>query len=226
MTAAGGGSGSDVTVSGVAQPGATGVAVTATDAAGAATTPVDATLNADGTWNASIPSADLTDLADGAVTLDATYAVPDVATGAAAHIDGAPLAIEKKSVDGGVEVTPAPDWRCRRATRCAGYPAHPRTPVVRPQHVEDLPALARKGRIRVALYVPSGAKVVRVRLSHGGKTKYLKYFTAASAGTRQVLYLKGKSLQSVKRGAHTLTVSAGPSRTQQGNAIKSRVTVN
>ncbi len=65
--------------------------------------------------------------------------------------------------------------------------------------------------------MPSGAKVVRVRLSRGGTTKYLKYFTAAPAGTRQVLFLKGKSVTSLRRGLHTLTVMAGPSKTQLGS---------
>ena len=83
----------------------------------------------------------------------------------------------------------------------------------------------RKGGVRVALYVPAGSKFVRVRLSRGGNTKYLKYFVAAPAGTRQVIYLRGKSLQSVKRGTQMLTVSAGPTRKQQGNAIKSSITV-
>jgi hypothetical protein len=226
VKAATGGSGSDVGVTGVAQLGATGVSVAATDATGAASTPVDATLNADGTWNASIPSANLAALADGPVTLNAVYAVPDVATGAPAHITGAPLAIEKKTVAGDVSVTP--DAPAPGAV--AGPSAAPAKPALGSlAYVSSTSKInlahARTGGIRVALYVPSGAHVVRVRLSRGGKTKYLKFLTAAPAGTRQVLHLKGKSLSSLHRGVYTLSVSAGPSQSQLVSSVKRPVRV-
>ena len=226
VTAATGGSGADVGVTGVAQLSATEVSLSATDETGASTAPVAATLNADGTWNASIPSADLVSLADGKVTLDAVYAVPDVATGAGAHIEGAPLAIEKKTVAGEPSVvTP------EAPAGAAPAPAAPSRPSIgRLTYVNTTSkiyrSLARKGRIRVALYVPAGAKVVRVRLSRSKTTKYLKYFTAAPAGTRQVLFLKGKSVTSLRRGLHTLTVMAGPSKTELGSPIKRSVRVN
>src|SRR5262249_27548519 len=50
--------GSDLAVTGQAQPLATGVQVTATDGS-ATTAPVDATLGADGRWTASIPASEL-----------------------------------------------------------------------------------------------------------------------------------------------------------------------
>jgi hypothetical protein len=218
VKAATGGSGSDVAVNGVAQLGATGVSVAATDATGAASTPVDATLNADGTWNASIPSSDLAALADGPVTLDAVFAVPDVATGAPAHIEGAPLAIEKKTIAGDVSITP------EAPAPAAAPPAAAAKPLGNLAYLRTTKRIgqskARAGRIRVAFYVPSGTRVARVRLSKGGKTKYLKVLGAAPEGTRQVVYLKGKSLSSLHRGLYTLSVSVGPSQSQLVSSVK------
>jgi hypothetical protein len=227
VTAASGGSGADVLVSGKAQPLATGVSVSATDGT-AKSTPVDATLKADGTWSASIPATDVALLADGTVRLDAVYAVPDVATGAPANISGVPMTIEKKTVAGDVSVAPetppAASDPAPAAAAPSAQPALGRLTYVRATSKVYL-AHARTGGIRVAFYVPSGARVVRVRLSRGGKTKYLSYVSAAPAGTRQVVHLKGKSLQKLRTGTHTLTVSAGPSRSQLGAPIKSSVLV-
>jgi hypothetical protein len=226
VTAATGGSGSDVGVSGNAQTDATGVSVLATDANGTASTPVDATLNADGTWNASIPSADLAALADGTVTLDGVYAVPDVATGAKAHIKGAPLAIEKKTVAGDTSVTPeTPPASPAAVAPPAAKPALGSLKYVRTTSKIYL-SKARAGGIRVAFYVPSGARVVRVRLSKGKKTKYVNFLTAAPAGTRQVTHLKGKSLGSLHRGDYTLSVSAGPSQSQLVSSVKKSIRIN
>jgi hypothetical protein len=225
VTAATGGSGADVDVSGEAQPSATGVSVAATDANGLKSTPVDATLNADGTWDAALPSADLAPLADGQVTLDAVYAVPDVATGAPAHITGAPLAIEKHTVSNDVSVTPDTPAPPVDAAPPAAAPSLGRLTYVRTTSKIYL-SKARAGGIRVALYVPSGSHVVRLRLSKGGKTKFVQFVNAAPAGTRQVLHLKGKSLSSLHRGVYTLSVSAGPSRSQLVSAVKSNIRVN
>jgi hypothetical protein len=225
VTAATGDPGADLSVSGNSQFLTTDVAVTATDGQ-ATTTPVDATLAADGTWTATIPAHQLGKLADGRLTLNGVYAVPDVATGASAHITGAPLAAEKTSPAGGVEVTPAP---------AAPAPAAPATPAPKAT-AGRLTAIqattrislahARKGGIRVAWTVPAGAKVVRVRLSHNKNTEYLKFVTAAAPGSRQTVNIKSASLaRKLRRGTSKLSVMAGPSRTELGQALTSNIGV-
>lgn len=226
VTAATGDPGADLSVSGNSQFLTTDVAVSATDGQ-ATTTPVDATLAADGTWTATIPADQLSKLADGPLTVNGVYAVPDVATGASAHITGAPLAAEKTSPAGGVEVTPAP---------AAPAPAAPATPAPKAT-AGRLTAIqattrislahARKGGIRVAWTVPAGAKVVRVRLSHNKTTEYLKFVTAAAPGSRQTVNIKSASLaRKLRRGTSTLSVMAGPSRTELGQALTSNIGVH
>ena len=102
------------------------------------------------------------------------YAVPDVATGTAAHITGVPIEIEKKTVGGEVSDHARPERpllprsRSRRPRRLGSLSVVRTTSKVTLAH-------ARNGGIRVAFYVPTGSKVVRLRLSRGGKTKYLTY---------------------------------------------------
>jgi hypothetical protein len=230
VTAATGGSGTDMTVSGSAQPLATGVSVTATD--GQATTPpVDATLAADGTWAATIPAGQVAALADGAVTVDGVYAVPDVSTGAPAHIGGKPLSIQKTTVAGDVPVhdtPPAPEPAQPPAATPAPAPAAPSVGRLTRIRVTSRISLtdARRGGIRVSFIVPAGAQVVRVRLAHHTSTAYLKLLAAGKPGTRQTVRLDGASLaRKLRRGAYALTVAVGPSRTQLGSAITSTVSV-
>ena len=88
-------------------------------------------------------------------------------------------------------------------------------------------AHARKGGIRVAWTVPAGAKVIRVRLSHKKTTEYLKFVTAAAPGSRQIVNIKGASLaRKLRRGTSKLTVMAGPSRTELGQALTSNIGVH
>src|ERR1700761_5652836 len=73
--------GSDLTVSGVAQPLATGVSVSASDGTNT-TAPMSTTPAANGTWSATIPASELAGLANGNLTVTPVMAVPDVSTGA------------------------------------------------------------------------------------------------------------------------------------------------
>jgi hypothetical protein len=225
VTAATGDSGTDLSVSGNAQLLSTGASVTATDGQ-AVTTPVDATLAADGTWSATIPAAELAKLADGPVTVNGVFAVPDVSTGAAAHIAGAPLSAQKTTVAGAPEITPDGS-----APAPAPAPAAPAATVGRLTSIRTTARIslahALKGGIHTSFIVPAGAKVVRVRLARGGKTTaYVKFLAAAKPGTRQTVKLTGSTLsRKLRSGTYTLSVMAGPSRTQLGQAVKSNVTV-
>jgi hypothetical protein len=233
VTAATGGSGADVSVSGVAQPLATGVALSATDG-GKSTPAVTGTLAADGTWTATLPVSQLAGLTDGTIALSAVFAVPDVATGSAAHITGVPLSIRKQTVAGGVSVTPDPTGQIPGPG--GGPPASPSAPAPAapaPSRLSGLRATrrislaaARRGGIRVSFVVPTGASVVRVRLSRGGATVLARVVPAGRAGARQTVRLESSALaRRLRRGSYRLGVAAGPSRSRLGRALTANVRV-
>jgi hypothetical protein len=80
-------------VSGVAQPLTTGVSVSVSDGR-RSTAPVDVVPTA-GRWRATIPAAQVERLAKGTLTVTAVFAVPDISTGAVAHIRGAARTVQK-----------------------------------------------------------------------------------------------------------------------------------
>jgi hypothetical protein len=80
-------------VSGVAQPLTTGVSVSVSDGS-RSTSWVDVVPRA-GRWRATIPAAQVRRLAKGTLTVTAVFAVPDVSTGAAAHIAGTVRTLQK-----------------------------------------------------------------------------------------------------------------------------------
>jgi hypothetical protein len=89
-------SGAALTVSGVAQPFATEVVVSASD--GKKTSdPVSVTPAADGSWTATIPAAKLAPLANVDLSVTPVIAVPDAGTGAPAHIAGAGASVSKSA---------------------------------------------------------------------------------------------------------------------------------
>jgi hypothetical protein len=237
VTAATGGSGSDLALSGTAQPLATGVSVSATDGH-ATTSPVDASLADDGTWSATIPAAQLASLANGTVTVGGVYAVPDVSTGAPAQIAGAPLSIQNTTVPGDTPVPDSPPAPApaQPVAPPAAAPAAP--PAAAPKSTAPVGltsiratskislARARRGGIQASFIVPAGARVVRVRLSRGKATAYTKFVPAGSPGTRQTVHVAGAGLaHTLRRGAYALTATAGPSRAQLGPAITRTVRV-
>ena len=88
--------GTALTVSGVAQPLATEVSVSASD--GSRTSdPVSVTPAADGNWTATIPAAKLARLADTDLSVTPIVAIPDASTGAQAHIAGAGVSVSKSA---------------------------------------------------------------------------------------------------------------------------------
>jgi hypothetical protein len=191
----------DLTVSGNAQPLATGVAVAASDGT-TATQPVDATLAADGSWSATIPAAQVGALADGAVSVDGVYAVPDVATGAAAHIAGTPFSLRKQTPAGPVAAAPA-------AVKLGGLRTTTRISL----------GAARTGGITASFVVPTGAKLVRIRLARPGRTALLMIVNAGTPGTRQAVRLEGAGVKKLVRGRYAIIVGAGATRTELGKPV-------
>jgi hypothetical protein len=224
-------SGGPLTVSGRAQPLATDVSLAATD--GTNTTPVaSATPAADGTWSATIPADDVAPLADGPLTLTPVVAVPDVSTGAPAHIAASPTTVQKQAfVAGAGGGTSAPGSSSRNPAVAGAGPGAPAgstgsTPTAAQQRVNGLRApaqisvrSARTRGISASLIAPSGASMVQVQLLRGGRL--LQTTTvAARPGTRQTVRLSSRKLRRLLRaGRYTLRVRAGASPNQLGSPL-------
>ena len=202
--------GSDLAVTGQAQPLASGVQVTATDGT-KTTTPVDAKLAADGTWTASIPASDLANLANGSIKVNGIYAVPDVATNAAAHIAGRTMSVDKQTPKA-APAAPAP-----APAAPAPKPAVKLGGLMLPSSISLKSAQA--GKLRVSFVVPTGAKFVRVRLARPGHTALLLIKAAGTEGSRQTVSLTGSKLRTLKPGRYTVTVGAGATKTQLGSPV-------
>lgn len=194
--------GGAIAISGVAQPFATRVSLSATDGT-VSTEPVAVSPAKDGTWSATIPAGQVGRLADGPLAVTPVYEVPDVSTGATAHIAaGAPVRVTK-STGGG-------------SGGAGGAPPSDRRLVV---HVPARVGLARARRqgIRVWFVVPSGARVVRVRLQRSARTLLQRVVPAGKPGSRQTVRLRGPRLRRVlQRGRFRVAVSAGPSASRLG----------
>jgi hypothetical protein len=208
--------GGSITVSGVAQPLATGVAAAVTDGS-RSTAPVGVTPNADGSWSATIPAAQADVLANGTLTVDPVYAVPDVSTGAPAHITGAPLSLQMARVAApgspAANSAPTPGGAARGTGR-----AKPRVSGVRVQSPISL-AQARGG-LRASFVVPGGGRVVDVRLLLGKRTVVHRVVSAGKAGKRQTVVLTGTALRrALRSGRYTLAVRCGASRSRLGTAV-------
>ena len=214
--------GGDLAVSGQAQPLTTGVAVTATD--GARTTqPADATLAADGNWTATIPAAQLSALTPGRVTVQPVFAVPDVVTGAAAHIAGVAVNGDFAAAAPGQSGSNAGNQDEPNGAGPAARPEIIRLGGVRTSMRVSL-AAARAGRMSASFVVPTGARYVRVRLARSGQTAFSRVLAAGRPGTRQTVRLRGSAsaLGKLVRGRYTLSVGAGPSKTQLGTQVVRR----
>jgi hypothetical protein len=207
-----------IQVSGVAQPLATGVSSSVTDGA-RSTAPVDATPGADGTWSATTPAAQLHTLANGSLTVRPVFAVPDVSTGAPAHIVGAPLSVQKADAGGGGGQASRPGSR-RPAKSVGGR-------VSRLRVRSRIPlAKARRRGLQASFVVPRDARVIDVRLLRGKHKVSSKVVPAGKAGTRQTVRLRGTALRrALRRGRYTLAVRAGPSRSRLGAAVAQTIRV-
>jgi hypothetical protein len=231
--------GGPITVSGRAQPLATGVSVIAADAAHATAT-ASATPAEDGTWSATIPAADLAALADGPLTVTPVFAVPDVATGAQAHLAAAPVSVQKHATSGdsAASAPGAPAPGVSTPAQAGGEPASPVRPgAVSPAGTATLQVMglrvparlsvaAARGRgISASLIAPAGASTVQLQLRRGGRTLATKT-VAARPGTRKTVRLSSPAVRRlVRRGRYELRARAGSSPRRLGPPLIRTVVV-
>jgi hypothetical protein len=201
-------SGGPIDVSGVAQPLATSVSASVTDGT-RSTAPVTVSPNADGTWSASIPAAQADALADGSLTVQPVFGVPDVSTGAAAHITAGLVSIDKSSAH--------PNAQSRTK---AAAPVRVRSLRVR---ARISAAAAARGGLHASFVVPSHARFVSVRLTRHRHTVFHRVLRAAKAGHRQTVRVPRADLR--RRGTYVLSVSAGSTRTRLGTPVRKTIRV-
>lgn len=204
--------GGAITVSGVAQPLATGVSVAATDGKHS-TTSVSTTANANGSWTATIPAAQVSTLADAPLTVTPVVAMPDVSTGAAAHIAGVGLTVEKSApvtASSSGQTGGAPSSSTSASKSATG--GRPRVTGLRVSSTLKL-SRARRNGITVSFIVPAGAKVVRVELLRGKTRLFRTTVRAHKARTRQRVVVHAKRLRT---GNYTVAVQAGSSSSRLG----------
>ena len=221
--AAQGTAGGDMTVNGVAQPLSTGVSVVATDG-NRTTAPVDATVGADGAWSATIPASKLASLAAGKVTVQPVFAVPDVATGAVAHIAGVAMNADYSAS------LPGQNTGGQGGGNTGGNAGNQDAPKAGETiHLDGVRARmrislagARAGRLSASFIVPPGAHYVQVRLSRSGHTTLTRVVPAGKPGTRQTVRVRGAALRKLVRGDYMLSVSAGATRRQLGTHVVRR----
>jgi hypothetical protein len=205
-------------LSGVAQPFAKGVSVSASDGK-VSTAPVAVSAAADGRWAATIPAGELARLGSGQVTVTPVFDVPDVSTGAMAHIAGVPAGLSKSPAAG------APGHGSRGSSPNANRPHAKRVRSLhRPARIRI--RTARRKGIRASFVVPSGAKIVRVQLKRARRTVMQRVVPAGTAGSRQRVRLHGPRLRRVLHpGTYRLVVSAGPSLAALGRPAAGAIVV-
>jgi hypothetical protein len=218
-----------IAVSGVAQPLATEVAVSASDGTNTSA-PVSVAPAADGSWKATIPAAKLKGLANATLNVTPVVAVPDVSTGAPAHIAGVATTVKKSAADptapqqpgGNAQPSPASGQPAptggQRVTSRRKPAAKARVTALRSTSSLTL-AAARSHGITASFLVPRGAKTIQVQLVNGSKPIYVTVLRAGKAGSRQTVQLRGSRLSRLlRRGHYTIAVKAGTSRSTLGPA--------
>ena len=221
-----------ITVSGSAQPLATAVSVSASDGT-RATAPVSVTPAADGSWSATIPAAKLARLANASLTVTPVFAVPDVSTGAAAHIAGVGASVKKSASSSGAGPHP-PAGATTAPAPGAGHGTSPTRTRTTEMLVTGLRgassvtlAGARTHGITASFVVPAGAKAVEVGLLHRTKPVYSTVVRAGKTGSRQAVTLRGNRLSRLlRRGRYTIAVRAGTSRSSFGAARTRGLTIH
>jgi hypothetical protein len=219
--------GDGLNVSGVAQPLATGVSVSASDGT-TTTAPVSLTPAADGSWSATIPASELKGLADTALTVTPVMAVPDVSTGAAAHIAGVGVSVAQTAASttsasattGGATVTTTTTTTNSTAGTTSKATAHASS-VRAPARVSL--ASARKHGVTVSFVVPSGVKVVQIGLLSRGKSVYEAVVSSHRAGTRQTIVLPARLAKRLHTGTYTLSIAVGTNGSALGSAVTRRL---
>jgi hypothetical protein len=228
-------SGGPIKLSGVAQPFAKSVSLSATDGA-TSTASVGATPTQDGSWSATIPAKEVDRLATGTVTVNPVFEVPDVSTGALVHIAGpaVTLSLSKSSKSGGGGASGNSDSGSGSGSSPpengrGGAPVN-RTGDVRVRSLRGSGRItladARRKGILASFVVPADSRVVRVQLNRDGRRLMRRDLRAGSPGARQTVRLRGPSLRRVlQRGTFRLAVSAGPSGARLGPPVSRQIVV-
>jgi hypothetical protein len=181
---------------------------------------VSVTPAADGSWFATIPARHLAGLAEATLRVTPVVEVPDLSTGAPAHIAGVVDTV-KKSVPAPAANTPGDTsggTGGHRGTSIRKPAAKPRVTALRGASSLTL-AAARRDGITASFLVPAGTTTVELELLHGTKPLYLTILRAGKAGSRQTVRLGGSRLnQLLRRGHYTIAVKAGTSRSTLGAA--------
>jgi hypothetical protein len=220
--------GGPLAISGIAQPLAAQVSVSATDGTHS-TAPVTATPAADGTWSATIPAAQLDALANKRLTVTPVFAVPDVSTGAQAHIAGVAISVDKPARAGtttpgqtagtGNHPSPPTNSGRRGSGRRKQQPARLHVQALRIASRVSLAAASHHG-IQASFVVPAGAKVVHVELLHGKTRLLATTLRARTAGSRQTVQLRGNRLHA---GYYTIAIRVGTSYSTLGAMTTRRI---
>jgi hypothetical protein len=198
---------------------------------------------ADGSWSATIAATSLQALGNAGLTVTPTFAVPDVSTGAAAHIGGVGVTVQKhaatqtsprptsttatppgSSTAGGVNSKPP---AAQKPSTSAKKPAAKLR--VSAVHAASRLTLtnARRHGIKVSFVVPRDATVVQVQVLRGTKTVLLETIPARRAATRQTVVLKNKKLSNALRsGRYTVSIRTGTSRKTLGTAVSKSVRIH
>lgn len=216
--------GADLTVSGVAQPLATGVSVSASDGK-STTAPVSTTPGPDGSWSATIPASVLNGLADTALTVTPVVAVPDVSTGAPAHIAGVGVSVAKAAATTPSGTTPPPGAGPGSPTvptpkNNPGTKTKPRAHAgsVRAPGRVSL-ANARRHGVKVSFVVPAGITTARIRLLSRGRSVYQTVVRSHRAGTRQTITLPARLAKRLHKGKYTLAIRVGTTASTLGPPV-------
>jgi hypothetical protein len=205
-----------ITVSGVAQPLATGVSLSATDGTHT-TTPVTTTPASDGSWTATIPASEVQGLANTALTVRPVMAVPDVSTGALAHIAGVGLTVTKSASTAGTTPSHTGGTGGNPPPRTNPGPtggSHKRRVSLRARGLRAASPLtlsrARREGIEATLILPAGAKIARVELLRGKNRLFVTTVRVPKGGSRQTILLRSRRLSHLLRtGQYTIAVQVG-----------------
>jgi hypothetical protein len=200
--------GGAIELSGVAQPFATQVSLSAVRGS-TSTPPVVVKPAPNGAWSAAIPAREVARLSNGPLVVTPVYEVPDVSTGAMAHIAAGPAIRVSKSGGGGSR--PA-----QGQIRIAGASVPARLGL----------GFARRKGIRASFVVPAGARVVRIQLRRGGRMLLQRVAPAGTPGSRQAVRLRGPRLRRVlHRGRFRIAISAGPSLARLGAPVTRTISI-
>ena len=145
--------------------------------------------------------------------------MPDVGTGAASQIAGAPLSLSKgpaASAPVGGATRPAPS-----AQRPSAAPLTPLRAARLVTRSRVSLRAARRNGIRATFAVPAGARIARVELRRGGRTVVSRTIKVRG-GTRQSIRLSGARL---RKGSYRLVVRVGSARNSLGPATVTLVRI-